>query len=59
MKGGVAVLVIAHGVEMMRICERIVVLEGGQITEVGSFDELKWRGGAFARLIGGLGVVGE
>jgi ATP-binding cassette subfamily B (MDR/TAP) protein 1 len=52
--GGMAVLVIAHGVEMMRICERIVVLEGGQIAEDGSFDELKWRGGAFARLIGGI-----
>ena len=53
--GGMAVLVIAHGVEMMRIWERIVVLEGGQIAEVGSFDELKGRGGAFARLIGGWG----
>jgi ATP-binding cassette, subfamily B (MDR/TAP), member 1 len=58
-EGGMAVLVIAHGVEMMRICERIVVLEGGQISEVGSFDELRWRGGAFARLIGGSGLVGE
>jgi ATP-binding cassette subfamily B (MDR/TAP) protein 1 len=62
-EGGMAVLIIAHGVEMMRICERIVVLESGMIVEAGSFEELKRRGGAFCRLIGGSpgagGVVVE
>jgi ATP-binding cassette, subfamily B (MDR/TAP), member 1 len=52
-EGGMAVLIIAHAVEMMRICEKIVVLEDGQIVEVGSFEELKKKEGAFARLIEG------
>jgi len=53
-EGGMAVLVIAHGVEMMRICDRIVVLEAGQIIETGSFEELTRKGGEFARLVEGL-----
>lgn len=49
----IAVLIIGHAVEMMRICEKIVVLEAGHIAEVGKFEELKGEGGVFARLIGG------
>jgi len=58
-EGGMAVLVIAHGVEMMRICERIVVLKAGQIVEVGGFEELRRKGGEFCRLIGESGGGGR
>lgn len=47
-----AVLIITHAIEMMRLCEKIVVLEAGMIAEVGQFEELKRRGGVFAKLIG-------
>ncbi|KAE9366947.1 P-loop containing nucleoside triphosphate hydrolase protein [Stipitochalara longipes BDJ] len=50
-EGGIAVLVITHAVEMMRVCEKIVVLDAGTIAESGGFEELKSRGGLFARLI--------
>jgi ATP-binding cassette subfamily B (MDR/TAP) protein 1 len=53
------VLVVTHAVEMMKICQRTVVLEAPRIAEVGSFEELKERDGAFARLIDGTQHMGE
>ncbi|KAK0122067.1 hypothetical protein ONS95_010331 [Cadophora gregata] len=50
--GGMAVLIISHGVEMMRIASEVVVIEDGKVVECGGFEELKSRGGAFSRLIG-------
>ncbi|PVH77878.1 P-loop containing nucleoside triphosphate hydrolase protein [Cadophora sp. DSE1049] len=51
-EGGMAVLVISHGVEMMRIASEVVVIEDGRVVERGGFEELKRKGGAFSRLIG-------
>jgi ABC-type multidrug transport system fused ATPase/permease subunit len=54
-----AVLVITRAVEMMRICQKIVVLEAGRIPEVGSFEELKEKDSASARLNVGYSIWGR
>lgn len=47
---GRAALVIAHRLSTLRMCDRIVFIEGGQIKESGTHDELMRRGGAYAAL---------
>ncbi|MFI0479747.1 ABC transporter ATP-binding protein/permease [Actinomadura sp. 9N215] len=44
-------LVIAHRLSTVRDADRIIVLDGGEIAETGTHDELRRRGGAYARLI--------
>ena len=46
-------VVIAHKTEMMRRCDRIILLQDGIVAEMGSYDELIQRKGAFARLASG------
>ncbi|RDL31099.1 Bile salt export pump [Venustampulla echinocandica] len=55
--GGMAVLVISHSMEMMRVAEEVVVIENGRLVEKGPIKELASRAGAFSRLVGveGLG----
>jgi ATP-binding cassette subfamily B (MDR/TAP) protein 1 len=48
----VAVVIISHAVEMMRICGQLVMLEHGKVVEKGTFEELSALGGAFADLVG-------
>jgi subfamily B ATP-binding cassette protein MsbA len=43
-------LVIAHRLSTIRGADRIVVMSGGQVVEVGSHDELVARNGEYARL---------
>ncbi|MBX3024458.1 ABC transporter ATP-binding protein [bacterium] len=47
---GRTAIVIAHRLRTVLGADRIVVLDGGRIVEVGTPDELLRRGGAFARL---------
>jgi ATP-binding cassette subfamily B (MDR/TAP) protein 1 len=51
-KGGVSVVAISHSTEMMRISDTVIVVEAGRVVEEGSFEELRCRGVALARLIG-------
>ncbi|MCF8532022.1 MAG: NHLP bacteriocin export ABC transporter permease/ATPase subunit [Reyranella sp.] len=44
-------IVIAHRLSTIRSSDQIIVLEGGQIVEAGTYDELVDSGGAFYRLV--------
>lgn len=44
-------LVIAHRLSTIKNCDRILVMEGGQFIEDGTYDELIAKGGVFAELV--------
>lgn len=44
-------IVIAHRLSTIRECDRIVMLDKGQIVEDGTYDELIRLNGAFAELV--------
>lgn len=44
--------IIAHRLSTIRNADRIVVLDGGKVAEIGSHAELVTRGGTYARLVG-------
>ncbi|TQM37839.1 ABC transporter ATP-binding protein [Pseudonocardia cypriaca] len=48
---GRTTLVIAHRLSTIRHADRIVVLDGGRVAEIGSHDELLAAGGTYARLV--------
>jgi len=52
-----AVVVVTHSKEMMKVVDRIAVVEGGVVAEVGRYDELVGRGGCFTALVGGEAEV--
>ncbi|KAK4233384.1 P-loop containing nucleoside triphosphate hydrolase protein [Achaetomium macrosporum] len=52
-KEGMAVVVITHSEEMMRVADRVVMVEGGVVVEAGGYEELVKRGGKFAVLVRG------
>ena len=44
-------VVIAHRLSTVKHCDRILVIDGGQIAEQGTYDELLAKGGLFAELV--------
>jgi ATP-binding cassette, subfamily B (MDR/TAP), member 1 len=50
---GMAVILITHSIDMMRIAQRIIVLEQGRIVQEGLFEDLARRRGPFSKLISG------
>ncbi|KAH8906346.1 P-loop containing nucleoside triphosphate hydrolase protein [Coniochaeta sp. PMI_546] len=48
-----AVVVVTHSKEMMKVVDRIAVVEGGVVAEVGDYEDLIARGGCFTTLVGG------
>ncbi|KAJ9150440.1 Alpha-factor-transporting ATPase [Pleurostoma richardsiae] len=50
-RGDMAVVIVTHSREMMRMADRIVVLEEGRVVEQGRYEELLPRQGKFATLV--------
>ncbi|NQV83543.1 MAG: ABC transporter ATP-binding protein [Rhodospirillales bacterium] len=51
LSGKKTVIVIAHRLSTVRNCDRIVFLEGGQVIDTGTFDELAKRNANFNRMV--------
>ena len=52
-KVGRTTVMVTHKVEVMRMCDRIVVIEDGKVVEEGRYEELVERKGPFAKLASG------
>jgi len=50
---------VTHKLEVMMMCDRIVVVDDGEVKEQGTYDELMQRKGVFASLASGGEWVGE
>ncbi|KTQ94060.1 cyclic beta-1,2-glucan ABC transporter [Aureimonas ureilytica] len=56
LRAGRTTFVIAHRLSTIRSADKIIVLDGGQIIETGTFDDLVAQGGVFAGLARDAGV---
>lgn len=53
-KEEMAIIVVTHSKEMMRVADRVVMIEGGMVVEEGGYDELRrTKGGRFAGMVSG------
>lgn len=52
LKGLRTLITVAHRLTTVRSCDRIVVVEAGRITDVGTYDELTARNGGFRQMAG-------
>ncbi len=51
LRGRVTVIVIAHRLSTVKICDRLILLDHGRIVDQGSFAELSGRNADFVRLV--------
>ncbi|EJD01884.1 P-loop containing nucleoside triphosphate hydrolase protein [Fomitiporia mediterranea MF3/22] len=58
-KVGRTTLVVTHKLPVMRLCDRIVVIDAGSVAEEGTYDELIASNGMFAQLARGGEWMGE
>jgi ATP-binding cassette, subfamily B (MDR/TAP), member 1 len=49
-KVGRTTIIVTHKLQVMRMCSRIMLLHEGKFTEQGTYDDLMWKNGTFARL---------
>jgi ABC-type multidrug transport system fused ATPase/permease subunit len=56
---GRTTFIIAHRLSTIRNADRVAVLRGGSIVEIGGYDELLEKGGVFARLVALQNRAGE
>lgn len=47
---GRTAMVIAHRLSQAAVCDRIIVMDGGRVVEIGSHDDLVKAGGAYSKL---------
>jgi ABC-type multidrug transport system fused ATPase/permease subunit len=50
LRGGKTLIVIAHRIDTLRKCDRLIFLREGRIVDTGSFGELMSRDDEFARM---------
>ena len=58
-RAGRTTIMITHKLPVMRMCDRILVMDKGRIAEQGTFDELIGKKGVFAQLASGGEWAGE
>lgn len=55
---GTAVVVVTHSKEMMRVVDRVVMVEAGSVVESGRYEDLAGVGGPFSAMVGGGAWMG-
>ena len=57
LRGRKTIIIVAHRLSTLKLCDRIIVLEGGTVVESGSWVELKEKDGHFYELCRSQGIA--